>query len=125
MSVKLYVGNLPHAMTEAESEYPVFRGRQRGLGQDHYRPADGSAPGLRVCRDGNQGGSPEGHFHVNGRTVEGRPLTVNEARPQQRSSFGGGGGRAAAVAAAGAATAGAAVTAKGGDGWRGAVPAPH
>ena len=28
---------------------------------------------------------------LNGRTVEGRPLAVNEARPQSRGSFGGGG----------------------------------
>jgi RNA recognition motif-containing protein len=30
---------------------------------------------------------------LNGREVEGRPLAVNEARPQQKGSFGGGGGR--------------------------------
>jgi hypothetical protein len=29
---------------------------------------------------------------INGRTVDGRPLAVNEARPQQKSGFGGGGG---------------------------------
>ena len=57
---------------------------------------------------------------LNGRTVEGRPLTVNEARPQQKSSFGGGRRGAAAAAA----TAGAAVTARGGDDWRGAVRPP-
>jgi hypothetical protein len=30
---------------------------------------------------------------LNGRTVDGRPLTVNEARPQQKGSFSGGGRR--------------------------------
>jgi hypothetical protein len=30
---------------------------------------------------------------INGRSVDGRPLAVNEAKPQQKGSFGGGGGR--------------------------------
>jgi RNA recognition motif-containing protein len=30
---------------------------------------------------------------LNGREVDGRPLAVNEARPQQKGGFGGGGGR--------------------------------
>jgi len=30
---------------------------------------------------------------INGRTVDGRPLAVNEAKPPQKGSFGGGRGR--------------------------------
>ena len=97
MSVKLYVGNLPHAMTEAELNTLFSEA--------------GNVASAKIITD-RQTGQPRGFGFVemetkveaqkaismlNGRTVEGRPLTVNEARPQQKSSFGGGGGGGAAV----------------------------
>jgi len=92
MSVKLYVGNLPHAMTEAELNTLFTEA--------------GNVASAKIITD-RQTGQPRGFGFVemetkveaqkaismlNGRTVEGRPLTVNEARPQAKSSFGGGGG---------------------------------
>ncbi len=128
MSVKLYVGNLPHAMTEAELNTLFSEA--------------GNVASAKIITD-RQTGQPRGFGFVemetkveaqkaismlNGRTVEGRPLTVNEARPQRKAPLAAAAAVAAAAvavaAAAGAATAGAAVTAKGGDGWRGAVRPP-
>jgi cold-inducible RNA-binding protein len=92
MSVKLYVGNLPHSMTEAELN-------------ELFTEA-GNVASAKIITD-RQTGQPRGFGFVemetkmeaekaismlNGRTVDGRPLTVNEARPQEKRSFGGGGG---------------------------------
>jgi RNA recognition motif-containing protein len=94
MSVKLFVGNLPHEMTEA------------GL-RELFAEA-GHVASAKIITDRHTG-QPRGFGFVemetklegqkaismiNGRNVEGRALAVNEARPQQRSgSFGNRGGR--------------------------------
>jgi RNA recognition motif-containing protein len=92
MSIKLYVGNLPHSMTEEEL---------RTLFSEA-----GNVASAKIITD-RQTGQPRGFGFVemdskvegqkaismlNGRTVDGRPLQVNEARPQQKGGFGGGGG---------------------------------
>ena len=91
MSIKLYVGNLPHSMTEEELNTLFSEA--------------GHVASAKIITD-RQTGQPRGFGFVemetklegqkaismmNGRTVDGRPLTVNEARPQQKGSFGGGG----------------------------------
>jgi len=93
MSVKLYVGNLPHQMTEEQL-------------RDLFSEA-GNVSSAKIITD-RQTGQPRGFAFVemetkleaqkaismlNGRNVEGRPLAVNEARPQQKGFGGGGGGR--------------------------------
>ncbi len=92
MSIKLYVGNLPYSMTEAElnalfSEAgPVVSAKiitDRQTGQ----PRGFAFVEMETKADGEKAISM-----LNGRNVDGRPLTVNEARPQQKSGFGGGGG---------------------------------
>jgi RNA recognition motif-containing protein len=90
VSIKLYVGNLPMAMTETELK-------------DLFAEA-GNVASAKIIAD-RQTGQPRGFGFVemetklegqkaismlNGRQVEGRVLAVNEARPQTR---GGGGGR--------------------------------
>ncbi len=92
MAMKLYVGNLPHQMTE-EQLNTLFS-------------EAGHVASAKIITD-RQTGQPRGFAFVemetklegqkaismlNGRAVEGRPLAVNEARPQQKGSFGGGGG---------------------------------
>jgi RNA recognition motif-containing protein len=89
MSIKLYVGNLPHQMTEEQLK-------------ELFSEA-GHVASVKIITD-RQTGQPRGFGFVemetkaegqkaismiNGRNVEGRPLAVNEARPQQRGSFGG------------------------------------
>jgi RNA recognition motif-containing protein len=92
MSIKLYVGNLSFEMTE-EQLSTLFA-------------EAGNVISAKIITD-RQTGQPRGFGFVemetksagqraismlNGRTVEGRPLAVNEAKPQQKSGFGGGGG---------------------------------
>ena len=92
MSIKLYVGNLPHAMTEEElnilfseagyvSSAKIITDRQTG------QPRGFGFVEMETKAEGQKAISM-----INGRTVDGRPLAVNEARPQQKSGFGGGGG---------------------------------
>lgn len=88
MSMKLYVGNLPHSMTEPDLN-------------DLFSEA-GHVASAKIVTD-RQTGQPRGFGFVemetkldgqkaismlNGRSVGGRPLAVNEARPPQRGSFG-------------------------------------
>ena len=92
MSMKLYVGNLPHEMNE-EQLNTLFT-------------EAGAVTSAKIITD-RQTGQPRGFGFVemetkmegqkaismlNGRSVDGRPLAVNEAKPQAKSSFGGGGG---------------------------------
>ncbi|MBM4285457.1 MAG: RNA-binding protein [Deltaproteobacteria bacterium] len=93
MSMKLYVGNLPHQITE-EQIRTLFA-------------EAGSVASVKIITD-RMTGQPRGFGFVemetkaegqraismlNGQTLEGRTLTVNEARPQKKTGYGGGGGR--------------------------------
>ena len=92
MSIKLYVGNLPHAMTEEQLQ-TIFA-------------EAGNVASAKIITD-RQTGQPRGFGFVemetklegqkaismfNGKNIDGRTLTVNEARPQAKGGFGGGGG---------------------------------
>ena len=92
MNNKLYVGGLPYSVTDAQLE-EVFS-------------AHGTVESARVITDRMSGRSrgfgfvemsspeeaEEAMQKLNGTDLEGRTLTVNEARPQQPRSGGGGGG---------------------------------
>jgi cold-inducible RNA-binding protein len=93
MGTKIYVGGLPYATTDAQLQ-EIFS-------------AHGTVESARVITDNSRAG-PRGFGFVemsssgeaqraiqalNGTDLEGRSLTVNEARPQEnRSGFGGGRG---------------------------------
>ncbi len=92
MNKKLYVGGLPYAVTEdklqeifsahgtVESARVItdrFTGRSRGFG--FVEPS--SEEEAQTAIDS-----------LNGSDLEGRTLTVNEARPQENRGGGGGGG---------------------------------
>ena len=93
MNNKLYVGGLPYSVTEAQLE-ELFSGH-------------GTVESARVITDRMSGRSrgfgfvemstpeeaEEAMQKLNGTELEGRTLTVNEAKPQQPRSEGGGGGR--------------------------------
>ncbi len=93
MNTKLYVGNLPYSVTEADL---------RGL----FAPA-GEIASIAIITDRDTGrprgfafvemadaaGAQKAISLVNGKTLDNRQITVNEAKPQtQRYSSGGGGG---------------------------------
>jgi cold-inducible RNA-binding protein len=90
MSIKLYVGNLSYEITEPQL-------------QTLFSEA-GEVTSAKIITD-RQTGQPRGFGFVemetkvegqkaismlNGRNLDGRPLTVNEAKPQQKGGFSGG-----------------------------------
>lgn len=90
MSHKIYVGNLPYSVTNAslESNFSEFgsvtsakimmdrdTGRSKGFGFVEMASAD-------ACQSAIDG--------LNGRTVDGRTITVNLARPREEGRSGGG-----------------------------------
>ncbi len=91
MGKKIYVGNLPYSATESSLN-------------DWFAPY-GTVESARVITDRDSGRSKGFGFvemssdeeaskaiaDLNGKEVEGRALTVNEARPQEPRSGGGGG----------------------------------
>ena len=92
MSMKLYVGNLPHQMTEEElntlfteaghvASAKIITDRQTG------QPRGFGFVEMETKLEGQKAISM-----INGRSVDGRPLAANEAKPQAKGSFGGGGG---------------------------------
>ena len=92
MSIKLYVGNLPQQITEDQlkelfaeagnvASAKIITDRQTGL------PRGFGFVEMETKAEGQKAISM-----LNGKDVDGRTLTVNEARPQQKGSFGGGGG---------------------------------
>ena len=93
MDSKLYVGNLSHETTETQLQVTLFsEAGEVTSGQDHHRPTNRSAPRLRLCGDGNQTGRRRRPFPCLRWGWDG-DLTVDEAKPQQKSGFGGGGYR--------------------------------
>ncbi|MEW6659734.1 MAG: RNA-binding protein [Thermodesulfobacteriota bacterium] len=90
MSIKLFVGNLSYEMTEeqlntlfseagAVSSAKIITDRHTG------QPRGFGFVEMETKMDGQKAISM-----LNGRNVEGRPLAVNEAKPQQKGGFGGG-----------------------------------
>src|SRR4030067_301546 len=91
MSIKMFVGNLPHDMTEdklqsifSEAGHVVsakivkdrYTGQPRGFG---FVEMETKLEGQKAIS------------MINGRSVDGRPLAGNEAKPQAKGSSGGGG----------------------------------
>ena len=96
MSTKLYVGGLPYSVTEQQLSELVaqqgtvssakvitdkFTGQSRGFGFVEMSTAEEAKKAISA---------------LNGTQMDGRPLTVNEAKPQEKRTggggFGGGGG---------------------------------
>ncbi len=85
MAKKLFVGNLPHAVTDSQL---------KNLFEEH-----GAVASARVIMDRDSGRSKGFGFveydddaaaqsairAMNGKEVDGRPLTVNEARPRENT----------------------------------------
>jgi cold-inducible RNA-binding protein len=89
MSIKLYVGNLSYEMTEDQlntlfSEAGEVTSAKIITDRHTGQPRGFGFVEMETKMDGQKAISM-----LNGRNIEGRPLAVNEARPQQKGSFGG------------------------------------
>src|ERR1700726_276815 len=94
MATKLYVGNLPFNTTENELQELFSQAgavQEVTLMQDKFT---GKSRGFAFVTMGSEQDAQNAIAKINGQTVEGRTLTVNEARPREpRPPGGGGGGR--------------------------------
>ena len=91
MATKLYVGNLPFNTTENELQ-ELFS--QAGAVQEVMLMQDkftGKSRGFAFVTMGSDQDAQNAISQLNGKTLEGRALTVNEARPREPRPPGGGG----------------------------------
>ncbi len=98
MGTKLYVGNLPFNTTENETTENELQElfSQAGAVQEVTLMQDrftGKSRGFAFITMGSEEDAQNAISKLNGQAMEGRPLTVNEARPREPRAPGGGGGR--------------------------------
>ncbi|HZR77755.1 MAG TPA: RNA-binding protein [Chthoniobacterales bacterium] len=92
MPTKLYVGNLPFNTTENELQELFAKAgavQEVMLMQDKFT---GKSRGFAFVTMGSDQDAQNAISQINGTTLEGRALTVNEARPREPRPPGGGGG---------------------------------
>lgn len=93
MNKKLYVGGLPYSITEDELRdlfTPYGAIESARIISDKF---SGQSKGFGFVEMATEEDAQKAIEGVNGREVGGRTLVVNEARPEEKRSFGGGGGR--------------------------------
>jgi RNA recognition motif-containing protein len=93
MATKLYVGNLSYGMTDASlrtlfATYGNVQSAQVIMDRD-----TGRSKGFGFVEMGDAQSGQAAIAGLNGKDVDGRSLTVNEARPREDRGGGGGGGR--------------------------------
>jgi RNA recognition motif-containing protein len=93
MSMKLYVGNLAYETTEEQLRELFAEAGNVGSVKIITDRQTGQPRGFAFVEMETKAEGQKAISMLNGRNVEGRPLAVNEARPQQKSFGGGGGGR--------------------------------
>ncbi len=92
MGTKLYVGNLSFNTTEPDLQDLFAQAgavQEVALMQDKFT---GKSRGFAFVTMATEADAQKAIADLNGKTVEGRPLTVNEARPREARPPGGGGG---------------------------------
>src|SRR5476651_1522309 len=92
MSNKLYVGNLSFDTTEVDLQDTFAEAgsvTEVALMQDKFT---GKSRGFAFVTMGSAEEAQKAISLFHGKTVQGRPLTVNEARPREDRPGGGGGG---------------------------------
>jgi cold-inducible RNA-binding protein len=92
MATKLYVGNLTYGVTNASletmfAEFGEVRSAQVVTDRD-----TGRSKGFGFVEMNNDQACKAAIAAMNGKEVDGRALTVNEARPREERGGGGGGG---------------------------------
>src|SRR5690625_1420085 len=92
MSTTLYVGNISFTTTEAAIQdlfSEVGPVQEVALMQDKFT---GKSRGFAFVTMASPEDATRAIDSLNGKKLDGRDLTVNEARPREERSFGGGGG---------------------------------
>lgn len=91
MGKKIYVGNLPFSVTEGTlSDLFTSYGQVESVNLITDR-ASGRSKGFGFVEMATDEDAQKAISEMNGKEVEGRTLTVNEARPMEPRSGGGGG----------------------------------
>ena len=96
MATKLFVGNLPHSVTDVSlGEFVTNAGFQIASAVVVRDKFSGTPRGFGFVELAGNEDIQRAIAGLNGQSLDGRPLTVNEARPQRTafSRHGGGGGR--------------------------------
>ncbi len=87
MTIKLYVGNLPFQLTEEEL-HALFSEAGEVLSAKIITDRHTGQPrGFGFVEMSTKADGQKAISLINGRTVSGRTLKVNEAKPQQKSAF--------------------------------------
>jgi len=92
MGNKLYVGNLPFNTTETDLQDMFAQAgpvNEVVLMQDKFT---GKSRGFAFVTMATDQDATNAITQLNGKALDGRPLTVNEARPREDRPAGGGGG---------------------------------
>ena len=93
MGKKLYVGNLAYSVTDGSLEQ-MFAGHGSVQSAQVIMDRDtGRSKGFGFVEMGNDQEAQAAITALNGQQVDGRSLTVNEAKPREDRGGGGGGGR--------------------------------
>ncbi len=92
MGRKLYVGNLPYSATEQTLQDTFSQcGTVDSVNVITDRDT-GQSKGFGFVEMSSEGEAQKAIQELNGSSLDGREITVNEAKPQQRRSGGGGRG---------------------------------
>lgn len=92
MGIKLYVGNLPFSAAEQDLAGLFERHGEVSSVKIVTDRETGRSRGFAFVEFSNREEGEAAMEALNGHSMGGRPLTVNEARPQERRGGGGGGG---------------------------------
>lgn len=91
MAQRLFVGNLPRSATDSSlAEFVTNAGVQAASAVVIRDKMTGESRGFGFIELADDADMQRAIQGLNGQSMDGRPLTVNEARPQ-RTGFGGGG----------------------------------
>ena len=92
--MNIYVGNLPFSMTEEELESSFAAHGEVQSARIITDRFTGQSRGFGFVEMSDNGAAEAAIQALNGQELQGRPLTVNEARPREdRGGRGGGGGQ--------------------------------
>jgi len=93
MGKKLYVGNLPYSVDQAALQETFGKCGTVESANVIMNRDTGQSKGFGFVEMSSSAEAQKAIQEINGTSVDGRALTVNEAKPQEKRSGGGGGGR--------------------------------